>query len=86
MREEAEEHGEVTNVTLFDKEDDGVLTIRFKEFEAAEKFQKACNGRKFARRTLEVTIADDRPKFKKSAKAEEQDSSDEERLEKVAGK
>jgi HIV Tat-specific factor 1 len=84
MREEAEEHGEVTNVTLFDKEKDGIVTIRFKEFEAAEKFQKACHGRSFAKRKLEVTIAEDRVKFKKSARAEEQDSSDEERLEKVA--
>lgn len=84
MRKEAEKHGEVTNVTLFDEEKDGILTIRFKEFEAAESFQKACNGRQYGSR-LEVTIAEDRPKFKKSAKAQEPDSEDEERLESLIG-
>ena len=84
MRDEAENFGSVTNVTLFDKEADGVITIRFRDFESAEKFRDACNGRNFARRKLEITIADDRPKFRKSARAEEQDSSDEERLERVA--
>jgi HIV Tat-specific factor 1 len=70
MREEAELFGEVTNVTLYDKEPQGIITIRFKEFESAEKCRDAWN----------VTIAEDRVKFKKSARNEEQDSSDEERL------
>jgi HIV Tat-specific factor 1 len=80
MREEAELFGEVTNVTLYDKEPQGIITIRFKEFESAEKCRDAWNGRNFAKRKLEVTIAEDRVKFKKSARNEEQDSSDEERL------
>lgn len=84
MREEGEKHGDVTNVTLYDKEKDGICTIRFRDFESAEKFAKANHGRNFARRKLEVTVAEDRPKFKKSARAEEPDSSDEERVEKVA--
>jgi HIV Tat-specific factor 1 len=80
MREEAELFGEVTNVTLYDKEPQGIITIRFKEFESVEKCRDAWNGRNFAKRKLEVTIAEDRVKFKKSARGEEQDSSDEERL------
>jgi HIV Tat-specific factor 1 len=84
MREEAEKFGEVTNVTLFDKEADGIITIRFREFESAENFRDACNGRNYAKRKLEITIPEDRVKFKKSARGEEQDSSDEERLEQVA--
>jgi HIV Tat-specific factor 1 len=84
MREEAEQFGEVTNVTLFDKEPAGILTIRFKEFEAAEKCRDAWNGKSFAYRRLEVTIAEDRVKFKKSARGEEENSSDDERLTQVA--
>jgi HIV Tat-specific factor 1 len=35
VREECSKFGEVTNVTLFDKEKDGVMSIRFKTLEAA---------------------------------------------------
>jgi HIV Tat-specific factor 1 len=84
MREVAEKHGDVTNITLFDKETDGIVTVRFRDFESAEKFRDYCHGRGFAGRKLEATIAEDRVKFKKSARGEEQDSSDEERLERVA--
>lgn len=81
IREEAEEFGTVTKVTLYDKEEDGIVSIRFREFEAAENFQKANNGRMFARRILEVTIPDDRFKFRKSARGDEEaDSSDEEKV------
>ncbi|KAF9696027.1 hypothetical protein EKO04_005966 [Ascochyta lentis] len=79
MREEAETFGEVTNVTLFDKEQDGIMTVRFKEFEGAEKFKDAIHGRHFGGRKLEVILAEDKPRFKKSAKGEEPDSDEEER-------
>lgn len=84
MRDEAEKIGDVTNVTLFDKEPEGILTIRFKDFDAAEECRDAWNGRSFAHRRLEVTLAEDRPKFKKSNRAEEENSSDEERLNRLA--
>ncbi|KAJ4991339.1 Splicing factor U2AF-associated protein 2 [Stagonosporopsis vannaccii] len=84
MREEGEKFGEVTNVTLYDKEEDGIIAVRFKEFDSAEKFKNANNGRMFAKRKLEVTLAEDKPKFKKSARGEEPDSDEEERnLEKL---
>ncbi|KAF1364772.1 hypothetical protein EJ07DRAFT_98167 [Lizonia empirigonia] len=79
MREEAETFGEVTNVTLYDKEQDGIMTVRFKEFESAEKFKEAIHGRHFGGRKLEVILAEDKPRFKKSAKGEEPDSDEEER-------
>jgi HIV Tat-specific factor 1 len=78
IRDEAGKFGEVTKVVLFDKEVDGVVTVRFKDFESAENFCKVCNGRNFAKRKLEITIAEDRPKFKKSNRVQERDSSDEE--------
>ena len=36
IREECEKLGEVTNVVLYDKEEDGVVTVRFKEVEGAQ--------------------------------------------------
>ncbi|CAO2650447.1 Nn.00g017390.m01.CDS01 [Neocucurbitaria sp. VM-36] len=84
MRTEAEKHGDVTNVTLFDKEEDGIVTVRFREFESAEAFRDAVDGRDYARRKLEATIGETKPRFKKSARGEEPDSEEEERLEKIA--
>lgn len=85
MRDEAETFGDVTNVTLFDKEADGIIAVRFKEFESAEKFKEANHGRNFGGRKLQITLAEEKPRFKKSAKGEEPDSDEEERnLEKLA--
>jgi HIV Tat-specific factor 1 len=78
MAEEAEKHGEFTTITLFDMEADGVVTIRFRDFESAEKFRAAVNGKGYAHRKLQVTIPEDRVRFKKSSRAQEPDSSDEE--------
>ncbi|KAH7414311.1 hypothetical protein DE146DRAFT_31514 [Phaeosphaeria sp. MPI-PUGE-AT-0046c] len=83
MRDEAEKFGKDPKVTLYDREADGIVTVAFKEFEEAENFRDACNGRNYAKRKLAITIAEDRVKFKKSARTEEPDSSDEERLEKA---
>ena len=67
------------NVTLFDKEEDGIIAVRFKEFESAEKFKDAIHGRHFGGRKLEVSLAEDKPRFRKSARGEEPDSDEEER-------
>jgi HIV Tat-specific factor 1 len=85
MRDEAETFGDVTNVTLFDKEEDGIIAVRFKEFESAEKFKEAIHGRHFGGRKLEVSLAEDKPRFRKSARGEEPDSDEEERnLDKIS--
>jgi HIV Tat-specific factor 1 len=78
MREEAEKHGDVTNITLYDKEPEGIVSIRFREFESAEKFRDANNGRFFGGPKVEITIPDDRFRFRKSARGNSLDSSDEE--------
>ncbi|KAH9865754.1 hypothetical protein J1614_009341 [Plenodomus biglobosus] len=84
IRTEAETHGPVTNVTLYDKEADGICAIRFREFADAETFCVRSHGRNFAGRKLEAWLAESKPKFKKSARGEEPDSEEEERLEKLA--
>ena len=82
MRQVAEECGDVTKVVLFDKEPEGILTVRFRQFEQAEAFVEKVNGRGYSGQKLQVTLAEDRPKFKKSAKGDMSDSEEEaERLE-----
>lgn len=73
MREAAERFGDVTNVVLYDKEPEGIVTVRFKEFEQAEAFVAAFNGKGYNREKLQLSIAEDRPRFKKSGKDEEED-------------
>ncbi|KNG51319.1 splicing factor u2af-associated protein 2 [Stemphylium lycopersici] len=86
MREAAEEYGEVTNCTLYDKEPEGILTVRFREFEPAEKFLADYQGRGYQKRKLALSLAEDKPRFKKSAKGEEPDSEDEEQRPDKTGK
>ena len=77
MRSVAEEFGHVTNCTLYDEEEDGIVTVRFREFEAAEEFVKKNQGRMFARRKLVLALAESKPRFKKSGREEEPASEEE---------
>ncbi|KAI5819849.1 nuclear mRNA splicing factor-associated protein [Pyronema omphalodes] len=83
IREECEKLGEVTNVVLYDQEEDGVVTVRFKEPAAAMACVQMMAGRFFAGQQVEAYIADGSEKFKKHTKnvetAEEEEA---ERLEK----
>ncbi|KAF2120541.1 hypothetical protein BDV96DRAFT_269020 [Lophiotrema nucula] len=82
MREQAETCGEVTNCVLYDKESEGVLSIRFKDPRSAEEFVTKTNGKGYAGQKLHVYIPEDRFKFKKSGKEDGVDSDEEaERLE-----
>jgi HIV Tat-specific factor 1 len=47
VMEECEKLGEVTNVVLYDKEEDGVVTVRFANAISAEAAVKVFNGRMF---------------------------------------
>ena len=80
VREEAEKYGKVTNVVLYDKEEDGVVTIRFGNATAAEACIRAFHGRWFDKRRIEARTATGNEKFKKSKK-EEGDETEKERLE-----
>lgn len=66
IREECEKLGQVTNVQLFDKEPDGVASVRFTNATAAEACVRLMNGRWFDERQLEAHIATGNEKFKKS--------------------
>lgn len=68
IRDECSKLGEVTNVVLFDKEPEGVATVRFGNAEAASACVRLMNGRWFDERQLEAYIANGSEKFKKASK------------------
>lgn len=89
IREECEKLGEVTNVQLFDKEQEGVCTVRFSNSEAARACVRKLDGRIFDGVAVKAYISDGTEKFKKSsakkAAFEEDDDDDEtKRLEKFS--
>lgn len=66
IREECEKLGPVTNVVLFDKEEEGIVSVRFGTVEAAEACVRVMHGRAFDGRTVEAFFATGREKFRKS--------------------
>jgi HIV Tat-specific factor 1 len=84
VREEGEKLGEITNVVLFDREADGVITVRFTEPEAAKACAKQWDGRHYDGRKVEAYVAQGPTKFKKTkekkAEVDEVDSEEERRL------
>ena len=67
IREECSKLGEVTNVILFDKEQDGVASVRFATAEAALECVQLMDGRHFGGQQIEAFIADGTERFKKSS-------------------
>jgi HIV Tat-specific factor 1 len=68
VREECEKLGPVTNVVLYDQEQDGVVSVKFKTSEAAEACIELMDGRAFDGRTVRATFATGKEKFNKSGK------------------
>lgn len=68
IREECSKLGEVTNVVLFDLEEDGVASVRYSNAEAANACVRLMNGRSFAGQTVKAYISDGKEQFKKSKK------------------
>ncbi|BGP20206.1 hypothetical protein JCM10213_005939 [Rhodosporidiobolus nylandii] len=66
VRDECEKLGEVTNVTLYDKEEDGVITVRFKDEIAAQACIVKMNNRFFGGRTISAFPMDGSKRYKKS--------------------
>lgn len=77
IREEAEKLGKVTNITIFDKEPRGVVTIRFMDSTAARECVKLMNGRHFDGRTVVAETASGDERFKKSKQKTDADDKDE---------
>lgn len=68
VQEKAEKYGgEVTKIIIYDREPRGIVLVRFKTLESAERFQKSpVNNSKVDGRPVTIELAEDRPKFLKS--------------------
>lgn len=86
VRDECEKLGEVTNVILYDKSDEGVVSVRFKEIEAAQACIAKMNGRFFGGRQVLAEVYDGKTKYEKSSMKESEETEEEmqARLEKYA--
>lgn len=82
IKEECGKLGTVANVTLFDEEADGVVSVRFSTTEAADACVELMNGRHFGGQKVIAEIADGTEKFKKSrnTKKVDKDAEEERRL------
>ncbi|ESW97266.1 hypothetical protein KL918_000873 [Ogataea parapolymorpha] len=67
IREGCEEIGEVTNVVLYDLEEEGIVSVRFKSAVAANNCISKMNGRYFGGRRLQVEKYDGITQYKKSS-------------------
>ncbi|KAI9844425.1 MAG: hypothetical protein M1837_005626 [Sclerophora amabilis] len=66
IRQECSKLGEVTNVVLFDREPDGVASVRYSNAEAAKACVRTMNGRFFSGTQVIAYISEGIEKFKKS--------------------
>ncbi|KAL8803481.1 MAG: hypothetical protein Q9182_003178 [Xanthomendoza sp. 2 TL-2023] len=66
IREECAKIANVTNVVLFDKEPNGVASVRFSDAEGAKACVRVMDNRFFAGTRVEAYISDGSEKFKKS--------------------
>ena len=73
VREECEKLGEVTNVVLYDLEEDGLMSVRFKDPEVAAACALTMNGRFFGGRRVEAYVPESKEKFKQSKGSSEAD-------------
>ncbi|SCV68226.1 BQ2448_347 [Microbotryum intermedium] len=97
VRDECETMGTVTNVTLYDKEEDGIITVRFKDEVSAQACIAKMNGRFFGGRSIDASVLDPKKKYRRSGQGvslegtgldleadEEADKADKERLARYA--
>jgi HIV Tat-specific factor 1 len=66
IRDECSKLGEVTNVVLYDKEPEGVVSVRFTDPEAARNCVKLMNGRFFGGIAVVAYISDGSERFRKT--------------------
>jgi len=77
VREECETMGVVTNVVLYDKEPEGIMTVKFKDLVSAQACLLKMNGRFFSGRKVEAAYLRGKPRFVKSGNENEDEEDDE---------
>ncbi|KAI0817548.1 hypothetical protein GGR55DRAFT_620987 [Xylaria sp. FL0064] len=68
IRDECSKLGTVTNVILYDLEEEGIASVKFKTPEAAAACVDLMDGRAFDGRTVRATIATSKEKYRRSDK------------------
>ncbi|KZT72172.1 hypothetical protein DAEQUDRAFT_664760 [Daedalea quercina L-15889] len=66
VRDECSSLGEVTNVVLYDREPEGVMTIKFRDPLSAQACVIKMNGRFFAGRRIEASLYAGKQRFKRT--------------------
>ncbi|KAF9049722.1 hypothetical protein BJ165DRAFT_1453040 [Panaeolus papilionaceus] len=66
VRDECSSLGEVTNVVLYDKEPEGIMTVKFKDLVSAQACVLKMDGRFFDGRRVEAALFTGRQRFKRS--------------------
>ncbi len=72
IRDECAKLGDVTNVVLYDLEESGVVSVKFRKTDDADNCVHLMDGRAFDGRTVEASIATGQEKFKKSKKKDDE--------------
>ncbi|CBQ68013.1 related to Splicing factor U2AF-associated protein 2 [Sporisorium reilianum SRZ2] len=65
--------GGVTNVVLWDKEPEGLMTVRFQTEQQAAACVRIMKGRFFAQRRIDAWVIHGKPRFRKSANVDSDD-------------
>jgi len=71
VREECSNLGDVTNVVLYDKEPEGVMTVKFRDPISAQACVLKMNGRFFAGRQVQASLFTGAQRFKRSGTGDE---------------
>ncbi|KAI0243514.1 hypothetical protein L0F63_005865 [Massospora cicadina] len=83
IRAECEKFGEVTNVVLYDRSEEGACTVRYKDVISALACVKVLDGRFFAGQRIVAAIHDG-TKYEKSTRQNNDEEAEAKRLEKYA--
>ncbi|KAI0793228.1 hypothetical protein C8Q75DRAFT_713470 [Abortiporus biennis] len=71
VREECSTLGEVTNVVLYDKEPEGVMTVKFRDPLSAQACVLKMNGRFFAGRKIEAFVYAGKQRYRRTGAGDE---------------
>ncbi|TDL26119.1 hypothetical protein BD410DRAFT_784158 [Rickenella mellea] len=71
VREECSTLGEVTNVVLYDREAEGIMTVKFRDPLSAQACVIRMHGRFFAGRQVEASLYSGKNRFKRSGTGDE---------------
>ncbi|KAK5717757.1 hypothetical protein LTR15_008596 [Elasticomyces elasticus] len=77
VKEDGEKFGKIANVTIFDLEEKGIVTVRFTDVLAARACVRSFNGRQYEDRKIVAYTADGTEKFRKARKTTKQKETEE---------